>query len=366
MKCKITTISPIHIAGGENKVISPYSDYVYDNGFVFLIDNNKLFEYLKGRKDFNIVFEKYLRQIKTNINKKYGKNLGDFFSNTLKEDYKKFSYKKIFCVSSPKNQKIDLFQKTNGKPFIPGSTLKGAIRTAILFDYFNSRKKELNIHNKYWENDKLGKGKDDIMKFLRITDTEPIEQQTEIAYCERINVNSKKQSIPQNYEIISKDVKANLEIISNAEKKHDSIYQNLRIFNFLYKGNEQQFFSIINNFSEQNIEFELNTFRKYNKNGFFNEIVEFYQNLLDEQKSELGTTAILRIGKGKTFFDNSISGLFKDDDYKMKKIKTLPKRKIGFSQKGNKFVEPFPITRTLIMKDEKPYLPLGWIRISKI
>ncbi len=377
MKCKMTTLSPVHIGGGENKVISPYSDYVYHNSFVYLIENKKLVDFLKSRDDFSkesvsdreTVFEKYLTQIKTDIRTARGRNIGDFFKYTLREDFRKFSYSRMLCEFTPKNQKIDLFQKTNGKPFIPGSTLKGAIRTAILFDYFNHRKNEVKLDDrnwiKNWENWLLGRGKDDIMKFLQITDSEPIDEETEVAHCERVNVNSKKQSIPQNYETLSKDVIANLEIISKAEHKHTSLYPDIEKFKLLFKNNEICIFDIINQFSRQNIEFELSTFKKYNSNGYFNNIIVFYQQLLNELNNSKDTS-IMRIGKGKTFFDNSISGMFRNDKTKMMIIRNLPKRKIGYSPKGRKFVEPFPITRTLIIKDNKPHLPLGWIKISVV
>lgn len=372
MKFKITTLSPINIAGSEDKVLSPYSDYVYNDGFINLIERNKLENYIAG-KDISI-FEEYIKQIKTSIITKSTsvKNLGDFISNTLNMNFKEFSYKKIYCISNPKNQKIDLFQKTNGKPFIPGSTLKGSIRTAILFNYINSHKNELDIHNKYWESDLLGKGKDDIMKFFQVTDTEPIDEETEIAHCERISIsNPNTQAIPKNYEVIPEKINATININSMAKDIHKTVYYKLNNFKFLFKEKEYHVLKILNQFSKQNIYYELQNFIKYNKNNRFELIINFYQKLYDSFNTNNDNYAILRIGKGKTFFDNSISAIFKDDKKKMTEIKKLPnpknpKRWIGYSIKGKNFVEPFPITRTLIMKNEEPLLPLGWIKIYKI
>src|SRR5690606_37124384 len=91
---KLTTLSPVHIGCKEN--ISPYSDYIYKEGKVHFIDENKLIQFLKSRDDMDGVMDDYIDIIQVqaysnlqdrhnleNFFQKYGLEIENFISHSL-------------------------------------------------------------------------------------------------------------------------------------------------------------------------------------------------------------------------------------------------------------------------------------------
>jgi len=125
---------------------------------------------------------------------------------------------------------------------------------------------------------------------------------------------------------------------------------------------------MINKFSLDVIEFELERFHDFvntakNKEAIRNKvhsISEFYQRLKDIIISSNNKWAIIRIGGGKTYFDNSIGlALYKKDSEKFKQFR----KSLGFwKHRSGKFVEEAsPITRTFYLDNKSNgYLPIGW------
>jgi len=137
---KLETISPVHIKG---------KDIEYGQGFVkrnnstaYSIDSNKLAEYFFEKTNDLKLVESYIQLIEQAVKENNLKNFdnGKFLSDSgiydhnnnrvyEKELITKGVFKSIVTTSSA-NQFI---KDGNGKPYIPGSSIKGAIRTAVLF-----------------------------------------------------------------------------------------------------------------------------------------------------------------------------------------------------------------------------------------
>ncbi len=123
MKIKIRIVSPIHIGSGEE--ITP-SEYLVDKGF-HRIDIDSLIK----DSDFKPHFDKFIELAKTQ------RYIGDTVNPTL--------LKKHILYTIPisgdardylaKNRTIvKEFIKTAGRVYIPGSSLKGSILSAIFYD----------------------------------------------------------------------------------------------------------------------------------------------------------------------------------------------------------------------------------------
>ncbi|WP_028330919.1 type III-A CRISPR-associated RAMP protein Csm5 [Brachyspira alvinipulli] len=118
---KLTTLSPVFIGSGEEV---KKNGYIFDNNKIFMVDENKLIDFLYSKK----------YDIK--------KLTSDFFSKdfTIKEFIRKFIKKKFneidiykYIIDGDISNNISTFIKSsNGNPFFPGSSIKGAIRTAII------------------------------------------------------------------------------------------------------------------------------------------------------------------------------------------------------------------------------------------
>ena len=192
-KMSLTTLSPIFINSGE--VINK-SSYVYNsnNGVVSIVDNKKLISVLEKNNKFNSFLGKCI----------YGDfNLTDFFKkenmkNYLNLDIFNYSlktYSNIVTQEVKRNNEIydklndiNAFMKSsNGLPYIPGSSIKGAIRTAIIYgEILNNKNDYYSIFNKFLKTEpnskearKIGssidetilKSKIDIFKNISVSDT---------------------------------------------------------------------------------------------------------------------------------------------------------------------------------------------------
>ncbi|MDO5725885.1 MAG: type III-A CRISPR-associated RAMP protein Csm5 [Tissierellia bacterium] len=151
---KLTTIGPVHIGCGETRNKMQYVND-FDDRKVYIPDDTKFMKWIieKGVLDN---FENYFMQ----IDKKKRNNLYLWLkANNLLKEYKNYMayYLDTRSFEKPKGSfnEIQMMIKTKDlKPYIPGSSLKGAIRTALFNDEMGE--KELNINdlefiNKYLE-----------------------------------------------------------------------------------------------------------------------------------------------------------------------------------------------------------------------
>lgn len=154
-RMSLTTLSPIFIGSGEelNK-----SMYVYKDKEISVIDERKLIKELLLRRG---LYDSFLNECASG-----NLNLTDFLKRNL-SNYKNMNIYKYNVISysdvktNGKLNNINTFIKSsNGNPYIPGSSIKGAIRTAIIAGeiinnkskYNNFFKSIINNKNKYDEN----------------------------------------------------------------------------------------------------------------------------------------------------------------------------------------------------------------------
>ena len=120
-QCELTTISPVHTGSGD-KYLKNF-DFLHENGMIKVFDRNKLFRIVEqgGEKLIN----SYTLAIEDN-----GLSVSEWFKeNKIKiNDILVHSFQ---ADRAPRDISIQL-RDANGRPMIAGSSLKGAIRTAIL------------------------------------------------------------------------------------------------------------------------------------------------------------------------------------------------------------------------------------------
>lgn len=366
MNIKLEILTPINIGSGE--VLSPYTDYIYDKGYVYYIDHDSLFWELNQKSDSQKLVDDFVKivrsQAKGSSKDKY--KLKSFLEGAGL-DYKKHSYKKLPAYEEIREQ-IQLHVKSAGQPYIPGSSLKGAIRTVLLaylislgndseiISYINKEKKPR--HFKYIGQNFFGKFGDDIFKYFQVSDTMPFKQEDlKIVKFYRYHLKNKKQDIPVVKEIISKgsvstfNIKINVKNLKNSIKKEE-ISRKLAL---LYEKKEEALFELINEYTRKNVAAELEHLRRF-KSELTEEIKQFYQTLMKSiTDAEKTKEAYLRIGSGKTYYDNTIAQkLFSDT------VKQIIAQNF---KKANPNI--FPITRTIVIDGAKRETP-GWIKISKV
>lgn len=195
----VKTIGPLHIGGGEKK---NKTGYIYDYGSktAYMVDERK---FLKWVIENNLQdnFESYFID-----NKSRQKDLYTWLKGVGMENFKEFSAYEISTDSLKKPKRGSLneiamaMKDKNMDPYVPGSTLKGAIRLAIisellhgegvkkpskynfLDEYLRDRRKRDNYVTwkmKEIEDRAIGviKEKDiNPFKYLQISDSDPISK----------------------------------------------------------------------------------------------------------------------------------------------------------------------------------------------
>lgn len=306
-------------------------------------------------------------------------------------------------VSKVDPKEIQEFLNTNGLPFISGSSLKGAIRTTILFECLTTKqgKEQLilwlnelidiisnnninkNLKNKFIEkggeiNNKKYKGYNKLVEEfclgnsnsfnawnnLAVFDSDIIDNNTKVYELRRFYLNSDKDGIPTFVEALPERISTKMNI------KYSMCIQNENIVgNKLNKffDNWENLKKIVNAFSLKLVEYELKVLQydDVDRKNFIN-----LENFLKEIKSKINENKhiYLRIGAGKMQFYQTIALAIyhlniNDDEWLDKAWENYFIYIRGFKEFIEKEFDVYPKTRALTY-DEK--LPLGWVEISLI
>lgn len=157
-KLKIRTMSPVHI--GDGSFYDGMTSFEYNNRF-FPLDSNSLLSSLRINKIPPNDFIKWIADAKQERETRKPR-IGDFIrfnfpqkAEDIIEELAKFSKLEIDNISL-KNINTDIstcLKDINNKPYIPGSEIKGAIVTTLLYDLLKKDKEFIKkLRNKLNEN----------------------------------------------------------------------------------------------------------------------------------------------------------------------------------------------------------------------
>ena len=357
IKLGVKTINPLHIGNGKNY---DYLDYIPETNKIKIIDINKAFEELKDLEKINELSNLIQNNIdnnRLNVSTKelFGKigitNISDYVVREIESE-----------IQIDKRVEIHQFINQNGKYYIPGSSIKGAIRTAYIFDYFDKNigklievLKDRNLRNKGNEIIKMVVGdiKKDSFKYLLISDSNILENNAfKMIETKRYNNYYDKKfhkvkgwGNPQNVEILKEnsEFEVNLILKDGFPKKFGELKE------------------MFNNLTKTICDFEVSIENNHP------DLKEFYRDL----QTKLEEGIYLDIGFGSGYLSKTIYLLLWKHKEDLNLIKgLLPTRK--YFDKHTKKKHPqkvddypdFPRTRTLYKLNEK-YVPLGWIKLSE-
>lgn len=352
-RIKITTLSPVCIGNGQK--LSPIADYIYDNKQIHYLNKAKIEEVLAQDSD---LMDKYIQGIVYGMdNNRTLFNLKDFLKNSLKLSPNEYILHSVDTkIYSPKELNAIIKNASNNRPYIPGSSLKGAIKTAFLYDWL---KKENNPWCKNFLNNQgdkdLKKELDNQLKYYELSvqdsDALPIGKVIEN---KRLNLKTGDKTIPTTWESIDKNLSCETEITNIRKKITEDQYQKFsweetcRIINRYTLHQNYIELDLLENIGERNIDSDIYT----NIFNFCDDLNEKIENATD--------TAYLRLGNGKGFFFNSVGLALYDADGngKQKFLKHLKKE-----YKKVKNPDEFPITRVIEFSEN---MPLGWVKLELI
>ena len=287
-KIQLEVNTPVHIGSGKDISINDYvikdgKFYKYNINSVIkdlseekkkeLLDNNfaqsrrLIYDYIINNFD-NINFEYTAK-----VSQKKGKIKGKFTKNLVEDLYKE-NLKNTIDNRNLNQLAIKSFIGVNGKKYIPGSSIKGAIRTAILSEGLIKNYSEIE-NNKNIKNDPF--------KFLIITDTQLFNEGIEISSIDRVSKNNFA-------EILNTGFKTNFQI-----KIRENSFE---IGNII---------SCINNFNKKAVEYSINGLKTMNKSLSYkdskkieknNLIIENFEKISILQKNCSKDEFIINLGFG--------------------------------------------------------------------
>ncbi len=396
---EITARTPMHIGCGES--FSPLTDYIIEGRKIRFIDSTKFSQILYEKN----LTEDFIASVKKNMNLQKFNFLKDFIINRLKVSIDDVCQELAYPVYLSGNPvEMHRFVSTGGNVFIPGSTIKGALRSALLYKWMlnpanayaldewvknlrwiypknNEKLSYHQIEEKHTELEKCfanlieekcfgvlnpkGINRDTAerlaMSCLKLGDSNNIALDEMAAYeiC-RFRLDEEKEDIRVLKECVDADnkCKAKLSIdfssLFGGMKKYPKILQEFCTW--------EQICKTINAYSKDVLDYEINVL---SYEAFNNDDLDKYQGHLTALSEEIENStdvAYLRLGQGKMQFYQTIAlVLFKsrgedeDNDDWIKYLNYCA----GFPDDGLK--EIYPITRSLATIDQ---IPLGWVMIK--
>lgn len=180
-KMKLEVLTPLHIGGADYKSKLDKKEYIFDKDkkTLTLIDNEKFIAFLIKKN----LFEKYIAYIENNVNAEVmiqnrNINLFNFLkANNIDKDIQDFRKKapiKLDMNIENMNDIKLMLRDVQGKPYIPGTSIKGALINLLLVDYiiknrekFSKEKRIILSECKKTNDDRSIRGlKNDIKKIV--------------------------------------------------------------------------------------------------------------------------------------------------------------------------------------------------------
>ncbi|HPT40469.1 MAG TPA: type III-A CRISPR-associated RAMP protein Csm5 [Candidatus Paceibacterota bacterium] len=314
---QIEVLTPLHVGAGAEKDWVQGSDFIVDNNQVKILNLKKVSQFVNISDLTNALLTKNGNELKT----KLAGNLSKCVDKQFTCNY-----------SGPNNIKTIIKNGFTNNPIIPGSSVKGALRS-ILAEYLLDGSRNLN------EQALFGKANDgdEFMRFLKVSDA--AFENTTLVNTKIFNLRSTteggwKFSGPPNsrtnpnfqpdgfntfYEVIAPKEKASISI-SIADKAFDN-YSNI-IKPFESKKNQiintgiSGLFKIVNAHTKKYLEKEKSFFKKYSTDKT-DKIIENIDFLIHQIPSD-GEYCILKMAAGSGF--HSITGDWQFDDYSIDQL----------------------------------------------
>lgn len=359
--CTLKTKSPVIVAAGSEYQYGP-QEYVFTKGklkrsgteidlikriditkYYKSLDEDKKEELLSNLLDFDFNLEEYSKS-NTDV-----KNDGYYLSVSM-------------CKTRP-NKEIMEHVKTVNKLYIPGSSLKGALTTAILYDNINindvedtvkknylNKNKYNNILRNYFSSKWGNSAQNNIMRFIQISDT-TTKSRPSIYDIQSIQVKpnhtyeyyKRGGIVTTYYETIEQNSKLNCDITIKKDKEI------LNQLNLKEKGkilDIDYIKDVLYNFSMDYIEYEQDFIDTYN----IDFLKDYYKQLAKENTPD---SPLIRVGLGSGFMQTTVNMKTKNEDPMLyKKVQKIAHK--------NTYDYEFPKSRKITAKTKKP---LGWIKL---
>ena len=181
---KLLPLTDIHIGSGKD--IEAY-EYTVKDKYMYRIDMSEVFDKMNDSEKENfykILQENNFFNIRSWIYNNYKEKWGYIYKEKVSSDFEKY-YKEKLDDKSQENSQLSIseFIGYNNKKYIPGSSIKGALRTAFIYSDFLENEKKYEIKSSYEiKNGKRVYNRKEIDKEAKIMESEVLLAEKEDRY----------------------------------------------------------------------------------------------------------------------------------------------------------------------------------------
>ncbi len=320
LRLEITGISPVFIGSGD---LYSQLDYIVEDQKVHLLNFNSLL----GDIPLNLIDDLTKNILDNFRNNRWEGDIKSFLED-YDLDWKKHVKQTHDLIGEIGKNELHQFIKTSDRLYIPGSSVKGAIRTSVLFSLLKNnptiRDREESNVLRYFKDRNIQElirtsAKDDLLRALIVSDlhlSDP-KNNTQIVESSVYHLENKEFTIPIFYEVLDKGFHGSGSI---------KIDKNLIESDFLkaqyFDLNASSLVEAVNDFSQRIITHELKTLQSQ-KDDNLSQIVSFYSSL-DHQLKNLGKNeCVLRLGQGSSVLAVTLFLNFQDNKRIVQKYRNL-------------------------------------------
>ena len=181
---KLIPLTDIYIGSGKD--IEAY-EYTVKDKYMYRIDMSEVFDKMNDSEKENfykILQENNFFNIRSWIYNNYKEEWGYIYKEKVSSDFEKY-YKEKLDDKSQENSQLSIseFIGYNNKKYIPGSSIKGALRTAFIYSDFLENEKKYEIKSSYEiKNGKRVYNRKEIDKEAKIMESEVLLAEKEDRY----------------------------------------------------------------------------------------------------------------------------------------------------------------------------------------
>lgn len=312
---QVKVITPLHIGGAAEKIFKRGFDFFWKEGSLYFVEFRKLFQALQQK---NVRQSEYLNLIESGN----FRDIENYLFKTLRIDIENLCSRKIKLNSDPGADIRQFARGANGSPYLPGSSIKGALRS-VLFSHL----KGSHVPNGPWDIDPpvFGGLGNDLMRFVRVGDAFFENEQTTIGYVDLFNLYKEGRNwesgwkgnfnLPTEYVTPTSSSSFRLSLAEPLKKvieleyrKADKLHTNL---NRVLNGDSfENLKKIINTHTKNHLNRELEFLKEYDQATDAGTLIDNVEALLKQVESK--NSCLLRIGFGSGFHSITGDWQFKD------------------------------------------------------
>lgn len=378
-KIKIEALTPVYVGASKDRQLIQGIDYFDQDKQVFFVDKLKLYEQFEGK---GVSFDQYSNFIATGNTKR----LKEYLFDDLDIYPEEISSKVLDSSIALGNEINTMIRTGQGVPYIPGSSIKGAIRSIL----FHHLKKQVKVGQEWdkrknefvdprantLEKETIGSFEKSITRFLRVYDAHFREEDLALMNVNLFNLYNHgrwESKFKKGFKLSIEALKPNSNpseytlniaspLIEYIRREQEDLLPT-HIDKVIKDHPFQYLFYLINEYTYTHIERELEFFKTYDQVEGIGEIIECLERLQGLTNAH-PNQCVLRLASGSGF--HGITGDWRFDDH-TETIDYPDNKNIRWVRKrGNrdKTKEGTRYKSRKIIDYDKAYMPMGFVLLS--